>query len=208
MPSSGRGNRWILGLFGLALLVAVGAIALLRPAPTKNGALPAARSSSNDTDAPLLVGADLNPAREAAATQAAAPVPAIVNEPLTSVLRLRVFESETGPPVPDAKCIVYSERDKPPIRVEVVTDSEGRARVEHLPETTILVRVPRSTKNADTTAGLWLPRGTTRDLDIHLVAGGTIVGRVVDDRGVPIEDADVLSIPKGERRRARNSERD
>lgn len=201
MPADVPRTRWSRGVIGVAIVSMVAALvtAFLWSGPASSGGgawRSTPRESGAATREALLRASSKSgeraPVPESSLATSTTPT---ASPAATGVLRLHVFDAVSGEPVAHQECIVYSERDGNRIHAKVTTDADGCALVEQLPETTVLVCVPRSSRFANTTAGLWLSRGRTRELEIRLDACGTIVGRVVDDLGRPLADAEVSFAP-------------
>ena len=200
MPADVPRTRWSRGVIGVAIVSMVAAFVTAflwsRPASSSGGAWRSAPGESGAATREALLRASSQsgeraPVPESSFATSTSPAASVA---ATGVLRLRVFDAVTGDPVAHQACTVYSERSGNRVHARVRTDVEGRARVGGLPETTVLVHVPRSERFANATVGVWLRQGRTRDVDVPLGAGGTIVGRVVDDLGRALPDVRVSRV--------------
>jgi protocatechuate 3,4-dioxygenase beta subunit len=107
----------------------------------------------------------------------------------TGTLRLRVLDEETRAPVPDLQFVVYRERGGTRELGRGRTDAQGRAEIHEVEANTVIVRTERKPPHAEQTGAVWLTAGSTKEVEILVGAGGTIVGRVIDDLERPVAGA-------------------
>jgi hypothetical protein len=112
--------------------------------------------------------------------------------PPSGVLRLEILDAQTRAPVAGMGFVVYRERGGYKLLARGTTDEAGRAEVRELEANTILVETERKPPHAAQTAGVWLKQGQTKQLEILLDAGGTVVGRIVDEAKRPVPDVGIF----------------
>ena len=106
-------------------------------------------------------------------------------------LRILVLDEQTHAPIPELRLVAYRERGGIKELGQAKTDAQGRAELRDLEANTILVRVERKPPHAEATGAVWLIAGSTKELEIRVGEGGSVVGRVVDDQGAPLSGATV-----------------
>lgn len=110
----------------------------------------------------------------------------------SGVLRLRFVSALDRSPVPDLPFAVFRERGGYRLFGRGRSDARGEAELGGLEENVILVETERHPPFARKTAALWLPAGKSRSLDVELDAGARVTGRIVDDEGRPMRDAEIV----------------
>jgi hypothetical protein len=109
----------------------------------------------------------------------------------TGTLRLHVLDEATRAPIPELGFVVYRERGGEKELARGKTDKDGRAELPGIESNTILVFTERKPPHARKTGALWLAAGATRELEVLVGEGGAVEGRVVDDLGEPVADAEL-----------------
>ena len=116
---------------------------------------------------------------------------ALVGPPpiVTTTLRLRVLDETTRAPIPELGFVVSRERGRSVVLARGKTRADGRAEVAGLEEDTLTLRTERKPPHAAASASCVLLASNPQELEILVGAGGTITGRVVDDRKAPVAGA-------------------
>jgi hypothetical protein len=148
-------------------------------APAKNLAPPA---PDKDTAIEPVEGAKAT--REASTT--APPRPAN-----STSLRIHVVDAMTKAAVPGAKGFVEGATDTAHGYGSFETDADGRATVTNLPAMMLVVHVLRRPPHTSRYCAVDMSTGETRDVEVRLTAGGTVVGRAIDDAGKEVAGAEV-----------------
>ncbi|MBK7644653.1 MAG: carboxypeptidase regulatory-like domain-containing protein [Planctomycetes bacterium] len=174
-------------LLGIALWIRSAAreIPVSAPLPKAGVASPAGESISVDAPSGL----------ERSAEQVAASADAAKkSEPESGgsgTLRVHVLDEKTHAPIAELGLLVYRERGGDKDLAQGKTDKDGRAEFHDVEANTILVRTERKPPYAESTGGVWLTNGATKELELLVGPGSALTGRVVDDLGKPVAGAGI-----------------
>ena len=117
---------------------------------------------------------------------------AVVLSTAPATLRLLALDAATRAPVANLGFTGSREGDASRELFRGTTDAQGRAEIGGLSEGALFVRTERKPPHAAATAGIVLLAGSTQELTLELGPGSAITGRVVDDRKLPIFDAEIF----------------
>ncbi len=189
-----RAAAWTPALAGAgAALATVTAVALLVRPPAEP--VPSSRRVVADGGALAATTAPVLPAPTAAPEpRAAVPAlaPAAPAERGAGALDLRFVDAETGAALPDLEFCVFQERLGNRVFHRGAADGAGTATIDDLPENVILVQTARRPPHAVGFAAVWLGEGERRALEVRVGRGGRVVGRAVDERGLPVAGLEVV----------------
>ena len=157
--------------------------------PSFAGGPPSPSFATSAEDGPATVGGVDD---RSAASDAASPRDQATS---AALLLVTVLAHGSGEPVPDVLVRVETSGHGPRAWAESRADSEGRARFAFDDAVTLRrVRVPPAADRVQAEEWLWeeLAPGDLLETAIQVRRGGTLVGRVVDDAGGPLANAEVL----------------
>ena len=109
----------------------------------------------------------------------------------TATIDLCIRDRASGAPIGDLGFVVYSERQNRKRLASGATDVHGCARIEGLPADVLIVRTERRPPYTNAQRALALAAGETRTLELLPGNGGTLQGRVVDERGAAREGIEI-----------------
>ncbi|MBI5361621.1 MAG: hypothetical protein HZA53_00490, partial [Planctomycetes bacterium] len=113
----------------------------------------------------------------------------------SGVLELEFVEPD-GAPARNLDSVEWCERRANRVVGHGVSDERCRSLCAELPEDVFLIQTERRGGAAAGFRGVWLAHGETERVRIELPRGGTVTGRVVDDRGEPRAGIEV-TVPGG-----------
>jgi len=188
---SGR-SALALTLALVALLGALGALAwfVTRTQPALESAGTGAPSAEQRDEREAALPTDASStaqrehARAAEAKQPLGPPPIVMG-----VLKIRALDEGTREPIADLSFVVVRKRGGETILAHGKTAADGRARIPDLEEDTLCVRTERAPPHAPASATVAVVAGNDDEHEILVGSGGSVVGRVVDDRKLPVAGA-------------------
>lgn len=158
------------------------------PAPREDASAPIASDPSGTSAA-----------RERESSAASRPAAASAHEPAPpprGALKLRVLDAATREPVAGLAFLVLADRGREFVLARGRTDAHGSAEVRGLEAQALCVRTERAPPHATAFARASVLADRVVELEILAGRGGALVGRVVDDRKLPVAGAALhLSLP-------------
>jgi hypothetical protein len=113
----------------------------------------------------------------------------------TGTLRIRALDAGSREPIAGLGFVVVRKRGGETVLARGRTGADGRALVRDLEEDTLCVRTERAPPHAPAAATVSVVAGREDEHEILVGSGGSIVGRVVDDRKLPVAGAALYLSP-------------
>lgn len=198
-----RASRIVLAMLVLAVFVMLGALGLRAARDDAPSAHAEKAAPSTTSPAPVMDAGDAAPALDVGehsiASRTSQPSDAQAAVASTGALRLAFVSALDRTPVAGLPFVVFRERGGDKELARGTSDADGRAVVGELEENVILVESERLPPFARHIAATWLTAGETKELEIALDGGGSVVGRIVDDEERPVANAEILVLGNRER---------
>jgi len=102
-------------------------------------------------------------------------------------VNLTILDDQTGNPLGNLEYIIVNEDLGIRTVAEGKTDAEGKAVIGSIPEGILIVRTERKPPNCYGFRTFKMDVGQTRDVELRVGRGGSLVGRVVNDHGDPLK---------------------
>ncbi|MFO0983325.1 MAG: carboxypeptidase-like regulatory domain-containing protein [Planctomycetota bacterium] len=195
----------IVAAAGIVLVAAGWWIAVMdEHRPTEHRVAPGSGSARDEDGASAPGPAEAHarsPARETVEVEVPAPTGATAtaggDRPVTDgrgTLHLTVVDALTAEPLAGLRLEVFSERPTSHVLARRATDAHGEATLTRLPEDVLLVETERRPPNCSALGAVWLASGASKHLVLRVGRGGTVRGRVINDRREPLAGVSVLVI--------------
>ncbi len=197
--SRGQAGRSSTGLMLLlaAALCALGVLAwwvVGNSGPHASLAVPLdAPATREDASAPIASDpSGAGAARERESSASGRPAAASAHEPAPpprGTLKLRVLDATSREPIAGLAFLVLADRGREFVLARGRTDAHGCAQVRELEAQALCVRTERAPPHAAAFARTSVLADREQELEILAGRGGALVGRVVDDRKLPVAGA-------------------
>jgi hypothetical protein len=156
------------------------------PAPSSVAAASAPAAESSDVDDAARSAARLQESATAASPEEVNPYRG------EGAITVKFVDAVDDSPIADLPFLVYSERPSLHVYTRAITDDHGEATIRELPEDVVIFESRRRPPLANTIFATWLSPRQRKQIVVRVGHGGTVRGRVVDDLGHPIGDAEVV----------------